>query len=124
MNDIPEEKRIWLLHRPSFYNYLRTLRSDDINCVRIEHINSVVGLKATNGYSYYKRHMSRYDIWFPTIYDSQFEKNDTPSIGFYARDMRDQSTYAFIDFIKSLHVDFPIVTMGDESILKKHLYDR
>ena len=50
--NVPKENRIWLLHKPSFYNYPLTSRNNDINCVRIEHINEVIGLKATNGYSY------------------------------------------------------------------------
>lgn len=121
---LPTGNRVWILHRPMFYKYSLTARADDINCVRMEHIKQVIGLKAMNGYSYYRDHLTSYDIWFPTIYDSSFGVNGMPSLGFYARDIRDQSTYAFIDFVEKLPKDIPIVTMGDIQLVQKHFASR
>ena len=121
---IPVINRIWLLHKPAFYKYSFVLRKDDVNCVRAECSNQVPGIKATNGYSYFKRHLYCFDQWFPTIYDSHFKVNDIPSIGYYARDMRRQSNKAFIDFIEKIPDEIPIVTMGTKELVERYLCHR
>ena len=87
----------------------------------MEHIQQVVGVKATNGYSYFRRYRQHFDQWFPTIYGSHFDVNDIPSIGYYARDMRQQSNRAFIDFIQKLPTGVPIVTMGTKELIESKM---
>ena len=79
------------------------------------------GRKLVDGYSYYRSNIDKYQCWFPTIYQSNFEVNDVPSIGYYARDIRVQSNIAFVDFIKDLNV--PIITMGDKYCIEKYLWN-
>ena len=119
--EVPQQNRIWLLHKPTFYKYRLVDRSNDINCVRMEHIRQVIGMKVTNGYSYFRKYRSYFDQWFPTIYDSNFGVNSVPSIGYYARDMRQQSNRAFIDFVQALPVGVPIVTMGTKELIESKI---
>lgn len=86
---------------------------------RKEYASFFPGKKLVDGYSYYRKNIDKYQCWFPTIYQSNFEVNEFPSIGYYVRDIRVESNIAFIDFVKNIHV--PIITMGDKQCIENYL---
>lgn len=88
---------------------------------RKEYASFFPGKKLVDGYSYYRNYISRYQSWFPTIYQSHFECNSIPSIGFYVRDMRTESTLKFLDFVKDIKDNIPIITMGDKACIEPYL---
>lgn len=108
---IPIRNRVWLLHNPFFYKYSILKRMHDISFVRKNFVKAVPGKKMTNGYSYFKHNKTLFNGWFPTIFQSHFSVNQNPSIGYYVRDCRIQSNFAFTNFASKLkHI--PIITMG------------
>ena len=122
-DSLPNNNKIWILHNPFFYkNNSLTAQKTDFVCVRHNYINCIVGKKIINGYSYYKYNYDKYYNWFPTIYQTYFEKNhNNDAIGYYIRDIRHQSNYAFINFIKTLPSNIKIITMGTKSLLQNEL---
>lgn len=87
---------------------------------RKEYATFFPGKKLVDGYSYYRKNIDKYQCWFPTIYQSNFEVNDVPSIGYYVRDIRQQSNMAFADFANKLS-GVKIITMGDKECIQKYL---
>lgn len=118
---IPEKNRIWRIQNPYLYKYPISTRMKDVVMIRKNFCNMFPGYHIVDGYSYYRANVSKYQCWFPTIYQSHFSRNSIPSIGYYIRDCRRQSNLAFIDFVGKLHSDIPIVTMGDLGELKIQL---
>lgn len=119
--DLPKNNRIWRLQNPYFYKTSCVDRINDYVMIRKQFTNIFPGKHLVDGYSYYRQNISQYQAWFPTIYQSYFECNDIPSIGYYARDCRMQSNLAFINFIEKLPHDIPIITMGTKSCIEKYL---
>lgn len=111
LGNIPTRDRIWILHNPSFYDYPITARAHDISFVRENFCKAIPGKKMTNGFSYFKRYADQFDAWFPTIYQSNFNASQDICIGYYMRDCRQQSNYAFADFAEQCK-GIPIITMG------------
>ena len=87
----PLENRIWQIQNPYLYDNHKHIKINDYVFIRSNFINSCVGKKMTNGFSYLKNHRSLYKYFLPTIYQSEFGISETPSIGYYARDCRVQS---------------------------------
>lgn len=122
--DIPNINRIWRIQNPFLYKYSCIDRANDIIMIRKEFCNKFPGRHLVDGYSYYRNSISKYDGWFPTVYQSNFGCNSLPSIGYYARSCRNESNLAFIDFIKSIPEDIPVVTMGTLEYIQKSLIGR
>lgn len=118
------KNRIWRLQNPYFYKTPFIDRKDDFVMVRKQFLKCVLGKKIVDGYSYYKNNISNYQAWFPTIYQSSFQRNEIPSIGYYIRDIRSESNFAFIDFLSSIPNGVPIVTMGTKEIIQDQLSNR
>lgn len=124
IDGLPETNRIWALENPYFYNCTLTDRLKDYWFLRKDIAKFFPVKRLTCGYSYYKSAPELYQSYIPTIFQSNFSKNDKPSIGYYIRDIRNESNYAFIDLINSLPNDLPIITMGTKEILYNELYKR
>lgn len=129
--EIPKENKIWMLENPYFYKCSLTERLSDYWFIRQEFLNFFPVKALTRGYSYYKNYHHRYTSYFPTIYQSNYQVNEQPSIGYYIRSMRVESNLAFLDFIKNISIDIPIITMGTKECLPElsnrinceHTYD-
>ena len=91
---------------------------------RKQYTNFFPGKKLVDGYSYYRTNVDKYQCWFPTIYQSNFLRNEIPSIGYYARDIRIESNLAFIDFITNIPDEINIITMGDKQYIEKYVSTR
>lgn len=121
---IPSENRIWRLQNPYFYKYPCLSRINDYIMCRKEYAKFFPGKKLVDGYSYYRRNIDKYQCWFPTVYQSNFSRNDVPSIGYYARDIRIESNMAFVDFVSKIPNEFDVVTMGDKHCIQKYLHKK
>lgn len=124
--EIPEHRRIWSLHNPFFYRgYSMTKRINDFFFSRKKFCKIIPGKPVTNGFSYFKDYHESYYSWFPTIYQSNFERNiEHEVIGYYIRDIREESNEAFVQFVQSLPNDFPIITMGTVELIQSKLAQR
>lgn len=123
---IPESGRIWYLHNPFFYKrFSISRRISDFIFLRENFCRTIPGKHLTNGFSYFKNYRESYHRWFPTIYQSNFERNtEYESIGYYIRDIREESNEAFVQFVQDLPNDFPIVTMGTVELIQSKLAQR
>ena len=125
-NGIPKNRRIWQLQNPFFYKYdiLERILNGDFLYVR-EQYRSIFPkhIRLTNGFSYYKNNLSEYRTYFPDIYMSSYSCSEIPSIGYYIRNMREESNLAFLNLLKTLPNDIPIVTMGTKEHLQKELME-
>lgn len=120
---VPKSDRLWIMHNPLSFNFSRVERLfSDYMYIRREYCKMFPCHRLTNGYSYYTRHVESYQAWFPSIYQSHYGVNATPSVGYYARDIRPETNLAFIDFAAHLPVGTPIVTMGDKQFMEMHLH--
>ena len=120
--ELPVANRIWRLQNPFLYkNIPLQSRLNDIWCLRSKYCNFFPGKRITNGYSYYKQYQQLYTSYFPTIYQSSFKKATELSIGYYAREMRNESNLAFVEFIKHIPADIPIITMGTKELIENHI---
>ena len=117
----PSENRIWQIQNPYLYDNHKYIKNQDHVFIRDGFINSCVGKKMTNGFSYLKNHRSLYKYFLPTIYQSNFGISDVPSIGYYARDCRIQSNIQFGMFTETLPSGTPVVTMGTKECIEKHI---
>lgn len=118
---VPQNDRIWLLHNPFFYKEKLVVRAHDYSCVRANFAKAVPGKHLTNGFSYLKRHNECFDGFLPTVYQVEHGMSSKLGVGYYARDCRMQSNFAFVDFAKRLPSSINIVTMGTKQLLEKHL---
>ena len=121
---IPENNKIWRIQNPYLYQYSCIDRINDIIMLRKEFCKVFPGIHVVDGYSYYRKNISSYDSWFPTVYQSNFSRNHTPSLGYYARYCRQQSNLAFKDFIQKIPDEIPIITMGTKECVQDFLYSR
>lgn len=123
---IPESRRIWYLHNPFFYKgYPISRRFGDFIFLREKFCRTIPGKHLMNGFSYFKNYRESYYGWFPTIYQSKFGRNtEYESIGYYIRDIREESNAAFVQFMQTLPNDFPIVTMGTAELIQNSLSQR
>lgn len=65
---IPDDNRVWRLQKPYFYDYPCLKRIHDIVMCRREYAKFFPGIKAVDGYSYFKSDPGLYRVWFPTVF--------------------------------------------------------
>lgn len=133
--EIPPGDRIWILHRPGFYQTVLgkfPATPKDFTMVRANLAGNYPGIPTTNGWSYLMSHRKTFRAWLPDIYAVEFGKNDKPSVGYYYRDMRQESNREFEKLVKTLPPETEIVTMGDKAEINptvfegrtwRHVYD-
>lgn len=121
---VPGDCRLWILHNPFFYREQSVLsRASDYICTRVEFCKMMPGKHLTNGFSYFKRSRELYHGWFPTIYASEFtSKPSETCIGYYARDIREESNLAFAEFASHLPRGISILTSGTREVIERHFH--